>query len=240
MQLSKDVTNTQVVNRFKTLEADLLTIHNHKYSYNNAIYAGMRTKLLITCPEHGDFEQSPTDHIKGRGCMKCSSTSPGTTASFTTKAAIVHNNFYNYSNTNYSKSNQMVIITCPLHGDFEQLPSNHITGSGCSICKSASPGGFKPNRSGILYYLKIEKDGQTYYKIGITNHTVAKRFGTTMMKYITIIASKSFNDGYKCRETEQLILKEHKEVRATSYLLKVKMTECFTEDIEPHIQQHFK
>jgi predicted RNA-binding Zn-ribbon protein involved in translation (DUF1610 family) len=48
-------------------------VHNFKYTYNNAVYKDAHTKLLITCPEHGDFLQTPNDHLSGYGCPKCRS-----------------------------------------------------------------------------------------------------------------------------------------------------------------------
>jgi hypothetical protein len=47
-------------------------IHNNKYNYFNAIYINTSTKLIITCPIHGDFLQTPNKHLQGRGCKKCS------------------------------------------------------------------------------------------------------------------------------------------------------------------------
>lgn len=48
-------------------------VHNFKYTYNNAVYKDAHTKLLITCPEHGDFLQTPNGHLMGDGCPKCKS-----------------------------------------------------------------------------------------------------------------------------------------------------------------------
>lgn len=45
--------------------------HNFKYTYDNAVYKNAHTKLLITCPEHGDFLQTPNDHLSGCGCPEC-------------------------------------------------------------------------------------------------------------------------------------------------------------------------
>lgn len=46
--------------------------HKGFYSYEKAIYKRSYLKVVITCPEHGDFKQSPTEHInKGSGCPKC-------------------------------------------------------------------------------------------------------------------------------------------------------------------------
>ena len=30
------------------------------------------TKICIICPEHGEFWQSPSNHLQGQGCKQCS------------------------------------------------------------------------------------------------------------------------------------------------------------------------
>lgn len=46
--------------------------HNFKYNYDKSIYFNGRSKLIITCHEHGDFEQTPNAHIyTGTGCPSC-------------------------------------------------------------------------------------------------------------------------------------------------------------------------
>lgn len=57
-----------------------------------------------------------------------------TTEQFIFEANKKHSNFYNYSKTNYINNKTKVIITCPIHGDFEQLPYKHLQGSGCRQC----------------------------------------------------------------------------------------------------------
>lgn len=46
-------------------------IHNFKYDYSKSIYKSVRDKIIITCPEHGDFEQTVRVHLRGGGCFKC-------------------------------------------------------------------------------------------------------------------------------------------------------------------------
>lgn len=49
-------------------------IKKHKgfYSYERAVYVNAASKVVITCPEHGDFKQTPNQHAnKGDGCPKC-------------------------------------------------------------------------------------------------------------------------------------------------------------------------
>ena len=46
-------------------------VHSDKYSYEKVQYLNTHTKVIITCPAHGDFEQRPNDHLRGKGCSKC-------------------------------------------------------------------------------------------------------------------------------------------------------------------------
>lgn len=46
-------------------------VHGDKYGYDNTNYEYSNKKVTITCPLHGDFTQTPNDHLRGRGCPKC-------------------------------------------------------------------------------------------------------------------------------------------------------------------------
>lgn len=48
-------------------------LHNNLYSYEKAVYTTSDKKLIITCPKHGDFEMTPSNHLIGQGCPKCGS-----------------------------------------------------------------------------------------------------------------------------------------------------------------------
>ena len=50
-----------------------LKIHNDKYDYSNVIYLSYHQKVKISCRIHGEFEQSPDNHLRGNGCPKCKS-----------------------------------------------------------------------------------------------------------------------------------------------------------------------
>jgi hypothetical protein len=45
--------------------------HNGYYSYENADFQHSTSKVSITCPVHGTFEQTTNKHYKGRGCREC-------------------------------------------------------------------------------------------------------------------------------------------------------------------------
>lgn len=46
-------------------------VHGDKYDYSGTDYINNRNKVCIFCPEHGEFWQAPSDHLKGQGCPKC-------------------------------------------------------------------------------------------------------------------------------------------------------------------------
>ena len=46
-------------------------VHNDKYDYTKVNYVKCVDKVCIICPKHGEFEQTPLNHIQGHGCPKC-------------------------------------------------------------------------------------------------------------------------------------------------------------------------
>ena len=71
------------------------SVHKDKYVYSKVNYINNRTKIVISCKKHGDFNQIPNAHLNGQGCPKCSSSCKDTIDSFIIKADKVHNNKYN-------------------------------------------------------------------------------------------------------------------------------------------------
>ena len=45
--------------------------HNNRYDYSLVNYINNRTKVTIICNSHGEFNQTPSSHIIGKGCPKC-------------------------------------------------------------------------------------------------------------------------------------------------------------------------
>ena len=57
-----------------------------------------------------------------------------TTEGFIGKAIIIHGDRYDYSETEYKDARSKVKIICLEHGEFMQLPHNHLKGNGCFSC----------------------------------------------------------------------------------------------------------
>ena len=53
---------------------------------------------------------------------------------FIKKARNVHGDKYDYSKSVYLGSREKIEIICPLHSSFFQLPTNHLSGKGCTEC----------------------------------------------------------------------------------------------------------
>lgn len=114
-------------------------IHNNFYNYSEVNYIKCNKNVKIICPKHGSFIQSPDSHLQGHGCPDCArkrtiNSILFTNKKFISKASKIHNHKYDYSNSNYINSHTKIIIICPVHGNFLQLPYSHLNKHGCSKC----------------------------------------------------------------------------------------------------------
>ncbi|HIG40336.1 MAG TPA: DUF723 domain-containing protein [Gammaproteobacteria bacterium] len=114
--------------------------HGNRYGYSKMVYLNTKAKVKIICPEHGDFEQSPSGHWGGEGCPKCAN------KNLTWEEALqrfkdVHGNRYRYSRAKemFRVLKDKLTITCPEHGVFEQIGSEHAAGRGCWQCSGYAP-----------------------------------------------------------------------------------------------------
>jgi hypothetical protein len=111
-------------------------LFNNLYDYSLMNYKGMKDSITIICTIHGEFTQIPSNHLLGYGCSFCSGMYL-TTEMFIEKAKKIHGDKYDYSKTNYIRSNKKVEIICPIHGPFWQRPNDHLSGCGCSSCNDS-------------------------------------------------------------------------------------------------------
>ena len=110
-------------------------IHGDKYDYSKVEYKNSNTKVCIICPEHGEFWQLPYHHLHGCGCSKCRSKKMTlTTEEFIERAKEIHGDKYDYSKTEYVDNKTKICIICPIHGEFWQIPLNHLQNKGCPYC----------------------------------------------------------------------------------------------------------
>jgi hypothetical protein len=114
-------------------------VHGDKYDYSKVNYVNGHTKVCIICPVHGEFWQTPNNHVRNRNCPKCGQIATHdkqalTTEQFIAKAKEVHGEKYDYSNVKYVNNHTEVCIICHEHGEFWQKPMKHLVGHGCIKC----------------------------------------------------------------------------------------------------------
>lgn len=114
-------------------------VHGEKYDYSKFVYTTRFQKSVIVCPLHGEFAQTPGNHFQGKGCPGCigdkiRKSKALTLDEFIQRSNMKHNNKYDYSKFIYFNGQTKGIIICPLHGEFEQIPQDHIRGIGCYNC----------------------------------------------------------------------------------------------------------
>lgn len=112
------------------------------YDYSKVEYINAKTEVVIICPKHGEFSQTPTNHLNGDGCPKCAIEKCADERRLTTKEFIDKANqvqgigIYDYSKVQYVDAHTEVTIICPKHGEFKQTPNNHLNCQGCPKCKN--------------------------------------------------------------------------------------------------------
>ena len=113
-------------------------IHGDKYDYSDVIYININTKVCVICPIHGEFWQTPHDHLSGYGCPFCAKVAKITVDMFKERGSKIHNGKYDYSKvTEIKNSHSKVTIICPKHGEFEQMVYCHLKGRGCPLCNES-------------------------------------------------------------------------------------------------------
>jgi hypothetical protein len=149
------------------------TIHGDRYDYSKVDYIDTNNKIIITCQIHGDFKQLPGVHLMGSGCPKCGGTVKSSTEEFIEKAKKVHGNKYDYSKVDYINAKTKVIINCPIpgHGDFQQVPANHLNNRRCPVCYGNK---YRTRTDFIKDAIKIHGNIYDYSKVDYINNTREK------------------------------------------------------------------
>lgn len=111
--------------------------HNSRYKYPDRNYINNVTPIGIECPNHGLFHQTPGNHLTGVGCPKCAGNRKLNMDEFIYLANKKHNFKYEYPDREYRGYDKHINIECPVHGIFSQKVRNHLTGRGCSTCRSS-------------------------------------------------------------------------------------------------------
>lgn len=135
---SKRLTTEKFIEKAKQIYGD-------RFDYSKTEYVNARTKIVITCREHGDFLILPQHHLKNDGSAK-------TGCSYCGKKAINRNKRFtqeqflervksiegiSFEKSIYKDKRSKIIVTCNIHGDYNTTPDVLFKGCGCPKCKSS-------------------------------------------------------------------------------------------------------
>jgi len=151
-----------------------MKIHKNKYDYSKVNYTNNYTKIIIICPIHNEFEQIPFVHLQGSGCKLCSHQQKREAYAFSKKEFIkkakeVHGNKYDYSKVNYVNIQTKIIIICPTHGGFKQIPNAHLRGAICIKCSYIERGEYK-NKTTEEFIKDAEEIHGNRYNYSLVNY----------------------------------------------------------------------
>jgi hypothetical protein len=120
-------------------------IHDHAYDYSKCLYTNAATKVVLTCNKHGDFQVTPNNHLRGKGCKKCGNEASGLSkrsdeTEYIQSFRNVYGDKYDYSSVVWDGSSKPVVVLCKKHGAFSILPYLHRNGRECPKCTNQYSG----------------------------------------------------------------------------------------------------
>lgn len=128
-KLNNEILKKRIIEKF----GDIFILDKLDYKNN-------KTKVIITCSVHGDFEVLPSNFLsQSKGCPKCviekrSNKQMLSLEEVVKRANEIHHNKYSYKESVFKGVNNEMTITCPIHGNFNQIVSHHLNGHGCPKC----------------------------------------------------------------------------------------------------------
>ena len=142
-----------------------IKVHGDKYDYSKTIYENNLKEVIIICKEHGEFEQTPANHLQGKDCCpKCGMNNVGkwnksNKDKFVKKAIIKFGDKYDYSLVNYIDCYKEIKIICKTHNiNIITTPTYHLKNNGydCKECLNIFRLNFKKsNKTEFIEKAKI-------------------------------------------------------------------------------------
>ena len=219
--------------------------HKGKYDYTDTKYIDYNSYIEFRCKKHDcKIQQIAKSHLYNKGgCKMCKKEAVcnkhlKTPQDFINQSTYKHDGYYNYDKSNYVNSKTKLIITCPLHGDFEQNPNDHLNGHGCKNCgqKGSTYNITKAERNKedwskiqtVLYLIELKSNEEHYLKIGISNEKELRHSVLERVSKCKIVGSLLIDiDLYNAVIIEQTTLKDMKDCKYVPMHNYPGYTECF-------------
>lgn len=225
--MSKKLTHEQFVSK-------LLAVKPFIRCADGEIYNGSFSKLKFVCSMNHEFEATPSNILNSNsiGCKLCSAHKMSIERTkdeqlFIDQFNKIHHDYRVVGK--YRGCFSRVDILCKEGHIFPARPKDLLSGTGCPTCKIS---GYKDNLPGTLYYIRVEHNGEIFYKIGITNLSLNKRFTLSERSKIKVLMQQTYENGLFARLAEKQILHSFREFLVENIkIFKKGNTEIFNKDI---------
>jgi hypothetical protein len=187
-------------------------IHKDKYDYSKAVFSASKDKFTVICPKHGEFQSLASNHLKGKGCIKCAAENRGIASRLSiievrNRLSDVYGDLYTYPEleNEWVDSKSFITISCKQHGNFKQKLHDHLKSeTGCPQCN----GHANPNLPCWFY---IHKVGNGFLKVGITKSFDSRLNSQKLHSQLPVenLFKHLFNNRYDARDLENLILSSY-------------------------------
>ena len=127
--------------------------HKNKFDYSFVNYINAKTKVVIVCSTHGEFEQTPDKHLQStHGCLKCALELRKTRDRSKYKPKPlkytwddIHNKLitkfpvgYKFSCDDYTGIMSKINVSCDIHGDSTSSPHSLLHSTVANACKTCA------------------------------------------------------------------------------------------------------
>lgn len=182
--MSKRLTQEEAINK-------IVECHENKYNLSEVVYSDAKSKLKLSCSEHGAFYKNLnnlTGNLK-QGCPICANksrrlNSRSSQESVISKIKEIHGDTYDLSRVEYVSAKVKITLGCKKHGWFEINPNSIFSQkAGCSQCgkERSEKAKYKPFSEVLKKCKEVHAD--TY------DYSLIKDYKDTRTKYPILCAS---------------------------------------------------
>lgn len=185
--LSKDVVNERIANRGIFMVGD---------------YQGTQKNSVFRCLKGHQWIARLNSVMSGRGCPQCKSLSKDVVNERIANRGI-------FMVGEFKTVGKKTAFRCAEGHEWNATPNSIMSGCGCPRCAKY---GFNPANPANLYYIRVESELGTFWKIGITNYDATKRFNSENTT-IRVLREWRYEVGQEAYDAEQAILLEFNHLR---------------------------
>lgn len=140
MKLHHNVTNKRTIKAFHKFATEAPIFHGNTFNYDEAVFKGMKIPIWMTCTVCDTRKEIVPDTHRNKRCSVCTHRQNAddqrySIDDFLEKSKRIHGDIFGYDKAVYEANNTQLIVTCPIHGDFEITPTGHWKSkTGCTKC----------------------------------------------------------------------------------------------------------